>query len=138
MISLLGAGLKAASVLLSTDEKRALDRLYGYTPEKANEKPPAPVDPGRDASWKDKEAYKFAKAAHDRWTDPRDFMQAGADRNVTRYAERDGLRVIAWLAKYVEPGQDPLKMLVQLVSEAGFDVDPADVGWADEETVDQD
>lgn len=60
------------------------------------------------------------------------FIQAGTDRNVMRLAEFDGLRMMAWLAQYVEPGQDPLRTLVQLAIEAGIDVMPEDVDWANE------
>jgi hypothetical protein len=63
-------------------------------------------------------------------------MQAGADRNMVRHAESDGIRLIAWLAKYVPEGEDPLKTLVQLAVDAGWDVDPSDVTWADAEVTD--
>jgi predicted NAD/FAD-dependent oxidoreductase len=42
----------------------------------------------------------------------------------------DGLRLVAWLARYVEPGKDPLRTLVELACQAGWDVDPIDMGWA--------
>lgn len=38
-----------------------------------------------------------------------------------------------WLAKYVPPGEDPLRHLVQLAVNAGWDVDPEDVEWAETE-----
>lgn len=60
----------------------------------------------------------------------REFMQAGADRNALRRAEADGLRLVAWLARYVPSGEDPLKTLIQVASDAGFDVDPEDFDWA--------
>lgn len=60
----------------------------------------------------------------------RELLQAGADRNVLRHAQADGLRLVAWLARYVEPGKDPLRTLVELACQAGWDVDPIDVGWA--------
>ena len=59
--------------------------------------------------------------------------QAGADCNMFRHAEHDGLRVIAWLAKYVEPGQDPLKEIVKMAVDRRYDVNPSDVIWAEEE-----
>jgi len=55
--------------------------------------------------------------------------QAGADRNLFRHAEHDGLRIIAWLAKFVEPGTDPLKTVVQLAIDSGLDVSPTDIEW---------
>lgn len=57
------------------------------------------------------------------------FMQAGADRNALRHAQADGLRLLAWLARHVEPGQDPLRTLVDLACQAGWDVDPLEVDW---------
>ena len=60
-------------------------------------------------------------------------MEAGARRNAFREAEADGLRLLAWLAKYVPVGSDPLKTLVGLASEAGLDVEPEDSEWADDE-----
>jgi hypothetical protein len=60
-------------------------------------------------------------------------LQAGADRNLFRHAEADGLRVLAWLSRYTEPGQDPLKVLVGLAVEAGLNVDPEDCAWAEDE-----
>lgn len=53
--------------------------------------------------------------------------------NMFRHAEHDGLRVIAWLAKYLEQGQDPLKEIVKMVVDRGYDVNPSDVAWAEEE-----
>ncbi|HZL96042.1 MAG TPA: hypothetical protein VFB99_20460 [Vicinamibacterales bacterium] len=73
----------------------------------------------------------MALRAHAKWEDPRAFMQAGADRDVFRHAELDGLRLLAWIARYVPPGEDPLKSLVMLASDAGWDVDPDDVAWAE-------
>jgi len=57
--------------------------------------------------------------------------QAGADRNMFRTLETDGLRLLGWLARYVEPGQDPLKVLIQFAIEAGVDVDPSDVDYSE-------
>ena len=61
------------------------------------------------------------------------FFQAGADVSMLRYAEVDGIRIVAWLARVMRgtaPGADPLKAVVQLAIDAGWDVDPADVSWA--------
>lgn len=61
-------------------------------------------------------------------------LQAGADRAMFREAELDGLRIVAWLAKYVEPGRDPMKTIVRMAIDAGFDVDPSDVEWIEQES----
>lgn len=58
-------------------------------------------------------------------------LQAGADRNVVRHAECDGLRMLAWIARYVEPNGDPMKTLIQMAVDAGFDVADADAEWAE-------
>lgn len=58
--------------------------------------------------------------------------EQGTFRNLVRHTERDGLRVMAFLSRYLQPGQDPVKLVAQLCSEAGFDV-PNDIDWIYEE-----
>lgn len=62
---------------------------------------------------------------------PRAFMQAGADRNAIRHAQCDGLRMVAWIAKFVPAGMDPLKTLIGLAVDGGFDVSPEDIEFAE-------
>jgi hypothetical protein len=141
MGQLLGVGMVSSSVAMSKSEFKAVQKLYGYVPEKPNEKPPPPPLPVRadfKSEWdftKALENHKLALKDHTKWTDPRPLYQAGADRNTVRHAEADGLRLLAWIAKYVPEGEDPLKTLVQLASEAGFEVDPADAAWANGDEV---
>jgi len=47
--------------------------------------------------------------------------KAGAFRNLMRFAETDGLRVMAVLAPFLETEQDPLQLVAYLLGEAGFD-----------------
>ena len=139
MMQPLGVGIAAGSVALTGDELAAIRRIYGFTKEPPNAKPAAPLAP-KEEDFQDRWAFERAHAnheaalkAHASWTDPRQFMQAGADLNAIRAAEVDGLRLLAWLARYVPPGADPLKHLVQAAADAGWDVDPADVAWADDD-----
>jgi hypothetical protein len=66
--------------------------------------------------------------------DANPLLQAGADRNLLRQAEEDGFRLLAWLAKYVPAGTDPLKVLIQIASHAGWDVDPEDAAWSNDDS----
>ena len=142
LMQLLGSGVTAGQVALTRDEFTAVKKLYGYKPEKPNKKPPSPIEPvapapGADYVTREKFAadlrkYEAAVKAHDKWTDPMPFLQAGADRDAIRNAEADGLRLLAWIAQFVQPGEDPLKTLVQFASDAGCDVDPADAEWAED------
>ncbi len=139
LLQLLGNPVRHGASALSRDEFVALKKLYGFQPEKPNKRPPEPVQPSPSASYTELQKYKDAKRAWDNWEDPKHFMQAVADRNLLRHAEMDGFRLIAWLAKYVEPGADPLKILISLASNAGWDIDPEDIDWAnDEEPNDED
>jgi hypothetical protein len=144
MMKLLGSGLIVGSVALSRDETQAIKKLYGYEPEKPTKKPAAPKAPDR-ADFKSTFDYEDAVRKHDaamrahaNWQDPMPMMQAGADRNATRHAEADGLRLLAWLAKFVPVGEDPLKTLVQAAADAGWDVDASDIAWAEDEVEDAD
>lgn len=127
------------SIALTNDELNALQKLYGFNPEPPNVKPPPPVAPVResfDSKWKYEDAlfqHERAVKRHDGWEDPRALLQAGADRNTIRHAEADGLRIVAWLAKYIPTGEDPLKHVVQFATECGLDVDPEDVEWANDD-----
>lgn len=48
--------------------------------------------------------------------------RAGATRNLFRAAEQDGLRCMAFLARYCEEGQDPVQLVAAGLAELGFDV----------------
>lgn len=130
-IGLLGPALTHRSVAISLDEHRALCRLYGFVPEKPHTRPPEPAPLGPKATWKERQDHETRMRTWKEWEDPRRMYQAGADINMMRHAEEDGLRIVAWLARYVEPGADPLKTIVQMAVEAGWDVDPVDAEWAE-------
>lgn len=138
LVALLG-GETLRDVALSHDQMNAVRRLYGFVPERPNQRPepptpPKPTDFGM--VWEFERArrdHELAMQRHASWEDPIGLMQAGSDRNAFRHAEADGLRIVAWLAAFVERGGDPLKLVVQLAMDAGFDVDPNDATWASEE-----
>jgi hypothetical protein len=115
-----------------------LCKLYGFVQEKPRERPPEPAPLGPKATSDERRDHENRVRAWKAWSDPRRFHQAGADANMMRYAEEDGLRIVAWLAKFVEPGSDPLKALVSLAADAGWDVDPVDVAWSQDECDDED
>jgi len=141
LIQLLGAQTYR-DLALTTDQMRAIQKLYGFVPEKPNKKPEAPVKPERadlDTLWKYEDAmkaYEKAVRSHEKWEDPIKLMQAGADHNALRHAQSDGLRVIAWLAQYVPAGEDPLKHVIQLAAEAGMDVSCEELEWANSDPTD--
>jgi hypothetical protein len=153
MLELLG-GASFEGVTFTRGQFQAIQKLYGFTKEPPNKKPPPPVEPTepvRPKAFTPEYAkaraeydeamrkYQAAVKAHANWRDPRKFMQVGADRNAMRFARQDGLRIMAWLAKHMMPGADPLKTLVQMASDAGWgDVDPDDLTWAENEQDEQD
>lgn len=59
------------------------------------------------------------------------FVKAGGQLGMLRRAQRDGLRVMAFLAKYCQ-GEDPVKVVARLASDAGYDVDPGIMDWVEE------
>lgn len=137
LIRLLG-GPTYGNLAFSGDEMSALRRLYGYKKGQPNKKPPPPPAPKKE-DFVDRYAYQRALSEHERalavhaqWQDPVSLLQAGADRNCLRHAELDGLRLVAWLSRYMEPNEDPLRMLIKMAIDSGMDVDPADVEWSDE------
>jgi len=57
-------------------------------------------------------------------------LQAAADRAAFRLAQRDGLRIVAWLARESEEGDDPLRAVVRLAAANGWDMPGDDEEWA--------
>ena len=146
MVELLGSPCSLDGVHLARGEYAAAQRLYGYHREPLPPRPPEPPDPGPEPhGYRGREAWAKAKPEHDAWErwdssapSLQRFMQDGADLSMMRQLRVDGLRCAAWLARYCEPGEDPLKVLVRLAIDAGMDVDPADVAWAEDDDVSAD
>jgi hypothetical protein len=139
LVQLLGPGATCGSITLTRGEFEAVKHLYGFKKELPNKRPDSPKTPDPSNYPKDSWAYEEALRKHkddlkrhEGWKDPQPFMQAGADRNALRAAEADGLRLLAWIAKFVPAGEDPLAHLVQAAVAFGWDVDPEDVEWAED------
>ena len=58
------------------------------------------------------------------------WQTAGDTRNLMRHAEADGLRMVAAIARHLQPGEDPVRLLLSLLAQAGIDV-REDPGWYD-------
>lgn len=141
MMHILG-GITRDGLAVTRDEMRAIQKMYGFKKVKPFKKPKPPLPPDRkdfEEGYKGDPKYseavrlhEAAKKSHANWQDPSPLFQAGADRNAIRHAELDGLRIVAWLARFIEPGEDPLKTLVSMAIDAGWDVDVDDVSWVEE------
>ena len=130
MCALLGGGEQYQGVTISRDEQAALGAYYEYDlsrvgPDVSPPSPPPP--PPNDATWIERDAYKRALADHERAVarhDPQGqhkFQLAGAQLYMAREASSDGLRVMAWLARFLRPGDDPVQFVAQLAADAGMD-----------------
>lgn len=145
MYALLG-GESFEGVGFTRTQIEALDRFYGYHVE--TEPTFDQLDDAYEVHLRELNA-KLAKAnsEYDRRSIRRDIedhvrrrptpkdaeairalFQAGAGRNRFRYVRRDGLRVMAALSRYLEPGEDPVRLVLRLLIEAGYDV-PDDADW---------
>ena len=116
VLGLIGGGLVHEGLALTNDEVRALRKLYGYEPRKR-------------PHLSEEEEPSYPYGSRDKSQKVEDFHQAGADRNLIRHAQLDGLRLVAWLAKYVDKDEDPLAFLVSVMADSGMDVDIEDVDW---------
>lgn len=63
-----------------------------------------------------------------------DIYSQGAFRDLCRHAEMDGLRVMAAIARYIEPGDDPVRFILKALADLDIDVD-ANPDWLREGTV---
>ena len=155
MIDLMGRGAHHGAVYFSRSQTEALQRFYDFDPQRdidtVEETLQAAYEKARDeyedrkALWdSDKRAYKATYG----WdaTAPRvprpptpliieklgRLQHAGAGRNLMRFVERDGLRLMAFLSRYLEQGEDPVKLVAQLCIDAGYDV-PDVSDWLEED-----
>ncbi len=55
-------------------------------------------------------------------TDKNDLEQAGGQRNLMRHVEVDGMRAMAFLSRYLEKGEDPVRFLQNAMVDVGYDV----------------
>lgn len=122
MIQLLGAGSYCDGVRLSTSETESLCKAYSIVLPPARRKPTG-EDYGDGPEYTNDDQ---AKMGMDR------FYEAGALRNMFRAAKHDGLRSMAVLAKHLNPEEDPVKFLIRLLNDAGYD-HPDDFDWACED-----
>lgn len=60
--------------------------------------------------------------------EPNEFVQTGSDISMLRHAQIDGARMLAVFARFVEPGDDPVKEMLRVLCDAGFDISD-DANW---------
>lgn len=136
MIDMMG-GDTFSGVAFSRDEIGKLEAAYGYD-FKAAEK--EEIDHARDAYARAVEAYKI-EAAKSPWNKPpmpeapqpkelANYARSGALLQLFRNVECDGLRVMAVLARHLERGEDPVRLVLRGLMAMGCDVQ-ADPDWID-------
>jgi hypothetical protein len=124
-------------VHFTTDQLKALYRVYNFDPDQAREI----VEECRKMH-DQREEVRRRKHEKERSLSPFKpipfvergllrFYSTGADLGVLRMARMDGLRVMALLSKFLEEGEDPVRFVETLLSDAGFDcmIDE----WGDED-----
>lgn len=141
MIQLLGSGGSFEGVTFTRDQLDRLTRVYGYSPEQTERDVEESIAAHAEALRKqaEEDAKKPSWQRKAKATRPatagelRTFYKAGGHLQVLRNAGHDGLRLVAFLSRYLEPDEDPVKMVVRLATEAGYDVDSDVVAWAFED-----
>lgn len=51
------------------------------------------------------------------------FVRTGSIRNLFRHANSDGLRIMAFLSKFCEPGEDPVQLIARVLADQGYDIE---------------
>ena len=141
-VALLG-GHRYEGVTFSRDELRALERLYECDFQRAEQEAVA-FAAAEHAKRLTEHKEALAKHAKDRYlyTSPPErpaapdpaaiarWQRSGGERNVFRHAAADGLRMVAAIARHLQPGEDPVRLLLSLLAQAGIDV-REDPEWYD-------
>ncbi len=141
-ISLLG-GHGFGNMTTTETQFKALTRYYGHDPEYAarisQETRDLSYANHQTALAKWEEASPGARERRKpKWVEPdiegvAQFVQAGGDRGLLREARLDGLRLMAFLAKYLEDTEDPVQFVESLICQAGFDCPLQEWGGDEEE-----
>jgi len=156
MIALLGIGCHFEGVAFTRDQSKRLERFYGFDDQKARaeyEQHSRKASESREQQLQDElKKPNLSKRTHDRLSVELDKIRAGREasakgagdfgvagnlRNRLRIVREDGLRVMALLSKYLEPGEDPVKLVLLLLDEAGYDTG-GEFEWASELPEDDD
>ena len=140
--TLLGREFHVDGVSFTRDQMKALKRYYNFDPayldnqikrlreahERAME---AHMEKHRE--WVNKGSFGRKPKAPKRFDEAsvRHFHESGSNRNLSRYIKRDGMRVMALLAQYLEDDEDPVRFVEGLLVEVGYDA--AHGGWKEDE-----
>ena len=95
-------------------------------------RPDPPKKPAQNAGYFEQQEYDRAVRNWQRDCAKHDpqgvhkFHLAGAELNLDRYVAADGVRVMAFLSRFLEDGQDPVALVAQLLAEAGYDTQGAE------------
>lgn len=134
-------GQSYEGVQVTSDQMRHLRKVYGFTDEvmrafveesrKQHEAAQRAVDEenAKKKSWQPKvnNLPPFSEKAvyH--------FAESGEAINLFRHVKHDGLRLMAFLALYLEPDEDPVRLVARLLVAAGWEVDPEVYDWVEQE-----
>jgi len=110
-------GVSSGQVTYTKDQMKNLERVYGPLDR---EEMRARLQPDFIGPLKQRHESAF------------ELLEAGAVRNIFRAVETDGLRCIGVLAKFLEKEEDPVKLLIRLLNDAGYDVGDS-IEWATDE-----
>lgn len=131
-IGFFGSPGRHGSVAYTHDQERAMERLYGYDLdgwEKRAASEAIEAHAEACAEYEDRRrkasAYEAARMQPPKPADPKGaayFQRGGDSMHMLRHAEADGVRMVALIARYVEPGDDPVRLLARLLMDAGYDV----------------
>lgn len=117
LLKLLGGETVGSDVMFTRDQMKALERVYG------------PLD---HAEMQQRLNPDFIGPLKDPNPTAEALLLAGSKRNLCRWMERDGLRVMGLLLHFLEQGEDPVRLVVRALADAGYDVGDH-VEWAEGE-----
>lgn len=128
-------------VTFTQDQLRYLRRFYGFDPK-------VTAQMVEDTRVQHEEAQRAAEEKYQKEVfkigpkpvatpfdakGTRDFLEAGEDINLFRHLTRDGQRVMAFLSKYLERGEDPVKLTIKMAAAYGLEVCAELQEWAEAE-----
>jgi len=133
LIALIG-GYTWEGVNFTRDQVQSLMRFFSFDPEHTSRRVESGLVKARDAHSKKKREYDAALAQGMHYArDPGKFSEekyhegsarffdTGDERDVARCTSHEGLRVMAYLSRFLEPGEDPVRLVARGMAALGFE-----------------
>ena len=143
-LTLLGGVTTGNSTLITNSQYKALLKFYDFDLDYAKKHAKYAVDSYQKRYEADLREYQEDRTRTVREPKKPDaekvykehlaLMEAGDRGNLWKHVEGDGQRVMAFLARHLEVGEDPVRLLENILTEVGYGMSPGEWDMEDDDS----